>query len=107
MPGWIGSQAAADYRGFTHRRPNYRGFTHLSESTSGRRHAASDGEQSFSLWITDLNTRFSRKSDSGFHPPSLRGFTHHTIGVSPTESRGFTHRALSQTIENTSRNPLF
>ena len=28
MHRWTGLPAAADYRGFTHRKPNYRGFTH-------------------------------------------------------------------------------
>jgi len=107
MPEWTGSQAVANYRGFTHRQANYRGFTHPIESTSGRWHAAPDGEQPIGLWITNPGTRFLGASDSGFHPPSLRGFTHRTIGVSPTESRGFTHRALPQVIENKREFPLF
>src|SRR3546814_6448413 len=41
----------------------------------------------------DSNVSLSRlPKGSGFHPPYHRGFTHPTIGVSPTESRGFTHR---------------
>jgi len=36
---------------------------------------------------------------SGYHPPWLRGFTHHTIGVSNTESRGITHRVSLEASE--------
>lgn len=43
---------------------------------------------------------------SGFHPPWRRGFTHPTIGVSPTESRGFTHRLFQQAVELTRTKPL-
>lgn len=85
MPGWTSFPAEADYRGFTHRQQNYRGFTHSPESPSGRRRAVLDGERSFRLWTTDLGTRFSGTSDSGFHPPHYRGFTHRITGFhSPT-----------------------
>lgn len=107
MLGWTSSPGGADYRGFTHRQSHYQGFAHPAESISGRWYAASNGEQPLSLWITHPASRFPGTFESGFHPLLLRGFTHRSIGVSPTESRGFTHQAVSQAIEPQSKSPLF
>ena len=92
MPVWISSPGGADYRGFTYRKAKYRGFTHRRESTNLRRDNPPDATPAACLWITDPESSISGSVGSGFHPPSLRGITHRTIGVSPTESRGFTHR---------------
>src|SRR3546814_8052203 len=56
----------------------------------------------------DSNVSLSRlPKGSGFHPPYHRGFTHPTIGVSPTDSRGFTHRRTGKAIELNIIKPWF
>ena len=72
--------------------PRLTGCTMTPEWIMARR-TAIGAEPPASLWITGPESRFSGSAESGFHPPSLRGITHRTIGGSPTESRGFTHRA--------------
>lgn len=99
MRTWTGLLADADYRGFTHRRPNYRGFTHRPVMPSEPKHKPVDAgaiEPAVDNW---RGRPLFGSRVSGFHPPWRRGITHRTIGVSHTESRGFTHRVVQQVID--------
>jgi hypothetical protein len=80
MPAWTGSPAGANYRGFTHRSRRYRGFTHQSESTDELRLAQAGANKRASLWIT--------RSESRFLCRGSRGFTHLSVGGSPTALSG-------------------
>ena len=67
----------------------------LPASTAGLGLAPTTADQAIPLLISGAESCFYASTDSGDHPPSLRGITHRTIGGSHTESRGFTHRAFS------------